>query len=240
MRNPNKPCVVGMPMRQCCVMKNHFIRHAFFIVLLIVSVLAVATEQTNPPKINQSETTAKTRNSLVNFSLDARIKEIIDGDTVTLESANKKRFIIRLSDIDTPETYHDAFTPRRCQCKTVPARYGQPGGKAATTALKKLLRIGDSVVAECYEMDAYNRMVCHIFKRGSNINLEMLENGWGWLPRNKQGKLINAWIKDPASYHAERAAKQNARGAWALPNQLSPSQWRRDCWNDGKCAGAEN
>ena len=44
------------------------------------------------------------RQSHVNFRLDATIKTIIDGDTVAIEGNNNKRFVIRLSDLDTPET----------------------------------------------------------------------------------------------------------------------------------------
>ncbi len=180
------------------------------------------------------------RQSQVNFRLNGAIKKIIDGDTVTLVGKNNKRFVIRLADLDTPETSHEAFTPRGCKkCETVPARVGQPGGKAATQALKKLIGIGDSVTAECYEIGVYGRMICHLFKGQKNINLAMIKNGWGWLPRNRQGKLNRAWINDPASYDAERVAKQNALGAWGLPAQISPRQWRTDCWDDGNCEGAE-
>ena len=179
------------------------------------------------------------RQSHVNFRLDATIKKIIDGDTVAIEGNNNKRFVIRLSDLDTPETRHDAFTPRGRKCEAVPARAGQAGGKAATKALKDLIHVGDPVTAECYEIGVYGRMICHLFKGQTNINLAMIKNGWGWLPRNRKGKLIHAWIKHPASYDAERVAKQNALGAWGLPAQISPRQWRTDCWDDGNCAGAE-
>lgn len=177
------------------------------------------------------------RKSHINFTLVATLKRIVDGDTVTLEGRNKALFKIRLSDMDTPEIEHAEFTPRGGQ--TVPFRPGQPGGKAATEALKKLLSVGDSVVAECYEIGRYGRNICHIFKGRTNINLEMIKNGWGWLPRNKQFDFKTIWIKDPASYEAERLAKQKSLGAWGLPRQVLPRQWRIDCWANGKCEGAE-
>jgi endonuclease YncB( thermonuclease family) len=174
------------------------------------------------------------RESVVNFKIEATIKNIDDGDTITLTGRNLAQFIIRLSDIDTPEIEHKKFTPYSCSCKTIPFRPGQQGGKAATEALKKIISIGDSVSAECYEIDIYGRIVCHIFKDDININLEMIKNGWGWLPQNK------AWIRDPNSYKAEELAKQEKKGAWGLPGQVSPRQWRIDCWKNGKCSGSQS
>ena len=232
-------------------MKISFIGNSVFVLLLAFGASVVfAQELTEFAPLEklalsvniQPEDTSHddaSRRSLVNFMLAATIKGIADGDTVTLEDANKTRFKIRLSDMDTPEIEHAEFTPRGCKCKTIPFRPGQPGGKAATEALKNLVSVGDSVAAECYEIDRYGRMVCHIFKGKTNINLEMIKNGWGWLPRDKGDDFKTAWIRDPASYDAESLAKQKALGAWGLPGQVSPARWRTDCWNDGKCERAE-
>ena len=169
------------------------------------------------------------RESLVNFKIEATVKSIGDGDTLTLIGKNQAEFIIRMSDIDTPEVEHDEFTPYSCSCKTIPFRPGQRGGKDATEALKELVTIGDHVSAECYEIDIYGRIVCHVFNNGVNLNLEMIKNGWGWLPNN------NAWIRDPQSYKEESLAEEGKKGAWGLPGQVSPKKWRTDCWKNGKC-----
>jgi micrococcal nuclease len=174
------------------------------------------------------------RASAVNFTLTATVSAMEDGDTVTLEGNNKARFVIRFSDIDTPEVAHKAFTPRDCQCKPIPFRPGQPGGKSAKQSLEALVAVGDKVTAECYEMDQYGRAVCHVFKAGVNLNLEQIKRGWGWLPSKAE------WVRDPQSEPAEVAARKAKLGAWALPNQVSPAEWRKDCWIDGKCDGAEN
>jgi hypothetical protein len=92
----------------------------------------------------------------------------------------------------------------------VPFRPGQVGGKQATEALQSLLAVGDEVVAECYELDAYGRSVCHVFKGSMNINLEMIKTGWGWLPECRE------WIRDQASFAAEQTAKSADLGAWGL------------------------
>ena len=95
------------------------------------------------------------------------------------------------------------------------------------------MSVGDLVTTECYEIDFYGRMVCHIFKGTTIINLEMIKKGWGWLP-SKQ-----IWIRDPQSFLEEKIAKEKKIGAWVLNEQISPSQWRKDCWENGKCDGAE-
>ena len=71
---------------------------------------------------------------------------------------------------------------------SIPA--GQPGGQEATSALEALISVNDSVTAECYEVDVYGRPVCHIFKDKMNVNLEMIKNGWGWLPEKSVGLEI--------------------------------------------------
>ena len=166
------------------------------------------------------------RESLVNFTIKGRIKKIADGDTIVLIGANDVNLRVRFSDMDTPEIKHEAFTR---PCKKIPARPGQPGGQEALSALEELISVEDSVTAECYEVDVYGRLVCHIFKDKMNVNLEMIKNGWGWLPEKKH------WIRDPMSVELENEAKTKRKGAWGLPDQVSPKKWRKEKWEKEKC-----
>jgi hypothetical protein len=84
------------------------------------------------------------------------------------------------------------------------------------------------------ELDDYGRSVCHIFKGATNIHLEMIRKGWGWLPDRRE------WIRDEASFAAEKAARSAGLGAWGLADQQSPSRWRHRCWRGGECDGAVN
>ena len=136
--------------------------------------------------------------------------------------------------MDTPETSHKAWTPRNCSCDPQPFRPGQRGGKEATLELRKMAKPGEAVRAECYELGTYGRPVCHVFKGPINLNLEMIRRGWGWLPSKA------AWIRDPRSGPAQAGAKAARRGAWGLPGQIHPREWRVQCWREGKCAGAVN
>jgi endonuclease YncB( thermonuclease family) len=176
--------------------------------------------------------TARSREELVAFIVGAHVRSISDGDTISIETDTGARFRIRMSDMDTPETKHDAFTPPDCRCKTIPYRPGQPGGDEATSALEDILAVGDDVRAECYEADRYGRMVCHVFKDDQNINLAMIESGWGWLPSRAE------WIRDPESATAQAEARAAERGAWRLEGQVSPAEWRRQCWREEQCEGS--
>ncbi|EWY36743.1 hypothetical protein N825_25250 [Skermanella stibiiresistens SB22] len=101
----------------------------------------------------------------------ATVETVKDGDTITLRSAKGTLVTVRMSDYDSPEIGHGS------------ARPGQRGGDAARDQLLSLLPIGAKVKATCYDVDVYDRLVCHIYRgrgRGrKNVNLEMLRSGWG-------------------------------------------------------------
>jgi endonuclease YncB( thermonuclease family) len=72
-----------------------------------------------------------TREDSVNYRITGMVRSIADGDSVTLTGRRNARFVIRLSDLDTPEISHQPFTPRDCKCAPVPFRPGQAGGQQA-------------------------------------------------------------------------------------------------------------
>lgn len=176
----------------------------------------------------------RSRADLVNFTMSAEVRAIDDGDTIDVVGKGGARFVIRLSDIDTPEVSHKPYINKFCECDSTPFRPGQPGGQAATVALEKLVSLGDVVRLECYEPDQYGRFACHVFKGDVNVNLEQIRSGWGWLPSKAE------WIRDPESKKAEDEAKAAKLGAWSLEGQIAPGDWRKQCWGSGSCEGAEN
>ena len=174
------------------------------------------------------------RSAQVLFGIEGRVESVEDGDTIRIQTAAGVRSTVRFSDIDTPETYHGAFTPANCNgCEPIPERLGQPGGQGARDSLLALISTGDQVRAECYERDPYDRVVCHVFRGAINLNLEQVRRGWGWLPNN------DLWVRDPESRTAEQAARAARLGAWGLAGQVAPAEWRRACWREGHCPGAE-
>jgi micrococcal nuclease len=169
------------------------------------------------------------------FTISGTVAEVEDGDTITLRASNGAQFQIRMSDYDTPEISHEAFTLRGCNCKPIPYRPGQPGGKAARQVLVGLLPIGSVVEARCYESDTFGRrLVCHVDRDdGTHINLEMIRSGWGWLPDRSE------WVRHSRSADAEKEARARRAGAWVLLGKVSPREWRQACWHRGQCPGAE-
>lgn len=184
---------------------------------------------------------ADARSAKVNFRVDGRVIAVEDGDTLTLRGAGGGDLRIRLADLDAPEAAHahnpyarDGERHGRHDCPAAPAAApAQPGGAAATSALLALAPIGTAARAECYETDAYGRLVCHVFVGSRNVNLELLSEGHAMTAPKAR------WIRDPASRTAMRDARAARRGIWQAEKPQSPSRWRKRCWCQGQCAGAE-
>jgi micrococcal nuclease len=172
-------------------------------------------------------------NQAVNFILEGSIGAIEDGDTLTLVTKNKTRFIIRLSDIDTPEIFHKGGPDRMCPGRVLPDRPGQPLGRAARSSLSAIAG-RKQARAECYEIDRFGRPVCHVFIGKLNVNREQVERGWGMLSERAE------WVRDPESRDAEARARARGAGVWQLRDPLHPARWRDRCWTHGQCAGAES
>src|SRR5688572_2826330 len=49
------------------------------------------------------------REDSVNFRITGKVRQVTDGDTITLTGKRNARFVIRLSDFDAPETSHEPF-----------------------------------------------------------------------------------------------------------------------------------
>jgi endonuclease YncB( thermonuclease family) len=227
----------------CCNLMGGGMRKILVPCALALTVISVAAQQDNdfrPEPVDREEQPAgvksetPSRESLVNFVLNGTVHKIEDGDTITIQGVQNK-FRVRFSDMDTPEVSHEAWTPPDCKCAPIPYRPGQPGGQSARKSLLEILSIGDAVRAECYEMDQYGRSVCHVFKQNTNVNLEQIRRGWGWLATK------SAWIRDTKESKAAAAeAQASSRGAWALPGQVHPDEWRKQCWGPAKqCPNAE-
>jgi endonuclease YncB( thermonuclease family) len=167
------------------------------------------------------------KGSKVAFFIEGVITEVEDGDTVTIQAVNESEYLIRMSDMDTPETFHKSFKDRRTG-ETIPDRPGQKHGKAARASLAELVPIGAEARADCYEIETYGRPVCHVTTDRGNLNLIQIERGWGMLARKAD------WIRDPRSAPAEQAAREAGIGVWADANPTHPEDWRNNCWKGKK------
>lgn len=194
--------------------------------LVPAALLAAACGALAPPE-------RPARERAVNFTVAGTVAVVEDGDTLTLVALNDARFVVRLSDLDTPEVSHRGGPDRGCPGRVLADRPGQPRGRAARASLESLAS-GRQVRAECYEIDRFGRPVCHVFAGDVNVNLAQIERGWGMLPDRAD------WVRDPASRPAEAQARARGAGAWAVPAPVHPAVWRERCWGQGDCPGAES
>jgi micrococcal nuclease len=123
-----------------------------------------------------------------------RVRQIIDGDTITVSGVG----VVRLLGVDAPE-------------KTGGYRQSEPFGDAATSFMKRLLE-GQTVRLE-YDgaaKDQYNRTLAYVFlPDGRLANVEIIKAGFAETYRRFEYK------RKPDFFAAEREAKDAKRGMWA-------------------------
>jgi len=151
----------------------------------------------------------------------ASVMRVADGDTLTAQTDDGRQLKVRLARIDAPETGHGDKRP------------GQPFGEASTRSLRQLVS-GGSITLDCPEIDRYQRHVCWVFADGLDVNLEQVRRGMAWVyqpPRaSRRERLALTPLMD-----AEDAARNAARGLWKGAEPTAPWDWRKDCWQAGKC-----
>ena len=136
--------------------------------------------------------------------LEGRIREVTDGDTVTLVDNGQGVHKIRLNGIDAPEA-------------------SQAFGGASKRHLEALVA-RKYVVAECVKRDKYKRLVCKLLIDNTDVNLTQVESGFAWHFKKYQSDQL------PADRQLYAAAERNARaakkGLWQEPNPLAPWDFR--------------
>ena len=130
--------------------------------------------------------------------LSGKVVKVVDGDTITLLTAEKKQIKVRLYGIDAPEK-KQAF------------------GEKSRNFLTE--RVGGRVVeVKKKGVDRYKRLLAVIYFKGSDINAELVKNGYAW-----------AFIKYSSDYVAlENLAKKNNTGLWRDKNAIAPWEFRKN------------
>ena len=150
--------------------------------------------------------------SIATFSLGVWAKDITgivvsvaDGDTITVLSAEKKQFKIRMAAIDSPEKAQ-AFGQRSKQ-------------HLSDLVYKKEVRV------QIVDIDRYKRHVGVVFLGDQNINQAQVEAGFAWVYRQFVKNIPKPMAK--AFFDAESSAKANKAGLWADKDPMPPWEWRR-------------
>lgn len=139
------------------------------------------------------------------YRYQVKLKHVIDGDTLLLESGEK----VRLIGINTPEV-KSRFTE------------AEPGGKNASTWLQNYLRSPQLWLEyDEQEFDKYDRRLAHVFlESGEYLNATLLEQGLAVLtliPPNL--RYASRLLK------AQQTAEDLSKGVWNMPAyQIKNSQ----------------
>ncbi len=101
------------------------------------------------------------------FREEGIVTEVIDGDSIKVQSANGVIKEIRIIGLDTPETFHAITSPYRC--------YADHAKQFMTDNI-----LGKEVIIEreVSETDTYGRFLRHVIVNGENIAKSLLENGY--------------------------------------------------------------
>ena len=130
---------------------------------------------------------------------------ISDGDTIKILDSGKISHKIRLNKIDAPEK-------------------GQAYGEGAKKHLSSLIA-GKDVRVIWEKEDRYGRILGEVFLGETNINLQMVKDGYAW--------HYKYYDSTPAYAEAEKEARAAKRGLWRDPNPIQPYEFRKKKRNFG-------
>ena len=176
---------------------TQIVNTAMTVIILLLVIFFTARKTPSSMPDTQSATPAKNiapaENNLPAIET-ARVKYVIDGDTIELENGEKVRYI----GIDAPETV-DPKKPIQCF------------GPEASTADKKLVE-GQIVrlAKDISETDQYGRLLRYVWVGNIFVNDYLIRNGFARLDTFPPDTKCSAQFKS-----AQAEAKNAAKGLWA-------------------------
>ncbi|MCZ6912457.1 MAG: thermonuclease family protein [Proteobacteria bacterium] len=130
------------------------------------------------------------------------VSKVFDGDSLIVSLAPGRSVEIRLAEIDAPEK-------------------DQPFGDRSRDELRNLID-GEPVRIEIYDIDAYGRLVAHIYRLRDqlHVNSWMVGHGLAW--------VYPKYAEDERLFALEKSARGKSIGLWSLPpnQQIPPWKWR--------------
>lgn len=134
-----------------------------------------------------------------------KVIAVSDGDTISCQRLNLRRSQskMRFAYIDAPESKQ---------------AYG-----AEATKLVRSLILNKWVRVEITDNDRYGRQVGVVYRRGKNINQELVKRGAAW--------VYEDYIRDQAvkkhMLSLQATAKAKKRGLWQASRPINPSVYRK-------------
>jgi micrococcal nuclease len=163
-----------------------------------------------PPKQNASS------------KADYRVKNIADGDTITVIGSNDAEIKVRFACVDAPEVPH---TIKERESRSFADRDQFKWGRQAQDRLTQLIhKGGDRVALTVVDTDRYGRQVAEVRLPDGTLTQEVLA-------REGLAVVYRQYIKNCpdaiAVEQAEAQAKQRKMGVWGDSRFVTPSEWRR-------------
>jgi len=133
-------------------------------------------------------------------TLSGTVVTIVDGDTLVVQDAAKKRHIVRLAEIDAPEPKQPFFL--------------QSARSLARLCHKKSAKV------EWSERDERKRYLGYVSCAGKDANAEQLKRGMAWgSPKSTRPTA--------SLYELEAYARLRKIGLWADENAVAPWEFRK-------------
>lgn len=131
-------------------------------------------------------------NQVLDFPKEAKVKRVIDGDTIELSNNS----IVRLVGVNAPDN-------------------GQPFDDEATDYVKKLIE-GKKVKLEydTYKSDRFGRILAYIIIDNKNLSIELVRIGLAQVVIYEKRKPL---IYQQQLLDAEQEVKSKKLGIWSLP-----------------------
>ena len=137
---------------------------------------------------------------------------VVDGDTLYV-ACEDRDLRVRLWGIDAPELDQDG---------------GSESAETLDEILTREVKEGGVLKLEIFAFDEYGRAVGLLFSNGQgrlrSVNIEMLSAGYAHCSRWKQGEYFR---QNMGFYEAERRAKSDRIGIWALEGAVPPWMHRK-------------
>ncbi len=163
---------------------------------------AQKTAETKPIQTDKQKTVIaplQTVDSVVKL-IEGKVTDVFDGDTLSVETKDRKVYAVRMLGIDAPEDKqtHGAKSKKRLSDLI--------SGKKVTVLVKR--------------MDVYNRYLGTVYLKGKDINLELIKTGMAWHHAPYARELR---ADDRKAYsEAEQKARAEKIGLWKDANPLPP------------------
>lgn len=137
--------------------------------------------------------------------LEGRVVGVHDGDTITVLSAERQDWRVRLAEIDAPELH-------------------QPWGQRSKQSLSDLV-YDHSVRVLWKQQDRYGRIVGRVYVGDIDVSAEQVRRGLAW--------VYERYATDPSLVPIEAEARADRRGLWVDPAPVPPWEYRHTGFKPG-------